>query len=428
MSGHARLSPSSRHRWARCPGSVREEAKYPESTSDAADDGTHSHTLLEHCLVNEYRTAHNFAGMTLTDHVGSFTVTPERADRVTVALEYVAKRLDELGSDARVYSERKVNPELLVKRDDMLGTIDITIRHNDFLEVIDYKDGVVPVNAEKNPQLEQYTIGLLAELCVGKGEVITRVRQTIIQPKLAIAKMTPIAYDERPIEFILPIATTLIAEAAATDDPNAPLVAGTVQCKYCKAKGRCMEFANSSLEKAGVVFPIIETAPLDIATQAADKDPSQMSDVQIVQIIEAAPLLKSLIDAVEKEAHNRLTAGKPIAGLKLVSGRGARSWNQSEEVIAAKLVKLGVPKSAVYVSKLVSPPQAEKLTWEKKDGSKVSLSEKQLKLIDTEYVSHLAGKPTVVLESDSRPALVVDASPLFSAVEVKPELPAWLTA
>ena len=51
MSTHANLSPSKRHRWALCPGSIREEAKYPDDTSGpAASDGTHSHTLLEHCI------------------------------------------------------------------------------------------------------------------------------------------------------------------------------------------------------------------------------------------------------------------------------------------------------------------------------------------------------------------------------------------
>jgi len=48
---HAKLSPSKRHRWGACPGSVREEAAYPEDRSGpAAIDGTHSHTLLEHCV------------------------------------------------------------------------------------------------------------------------------------------------------------------------------------------------------------------------------------------------------------------------------------------------------------------------------------------------------------------------------------------
>ena len=50
---HARLSPSAAHRWSKCPGSVQEEAKYPDVSGDAAVDGTGSHLLLELCILND---------------------------------------------------------------------------------------------------------------------------------------------------------------------------------------------------------------------------------------------------------------------------------------------------------------------------------------------------------------------------------------
>jgi hypothetical protein len=95
---------------------------------------------------------------------------------------------------------------------------------------------------------------------------------------------------------------------------------------------------------------------------------------------------------------------------------------------------MGVPKGAVYETKLVSVAKAEKLSWEKtKAGEKVrvQLTERQLKTLETEYVVKLAGKLTVVPESDSRPAVILDASPLFAAVAVSAPvvdpLPAWLS-
>jgi hypothetical protein len=77
----------------------------------------------------------------------------------------------------------------------------------------------------------------------------------------------------------------------------------------------------------------------------------------------------------------------------------------------------------------VSPAKAEKLTWEKtKAGEKVKvqLTERQLKTLESEYITKLAGKLTIVPESDSRPAVVLNAAPLFGAVEEVPALPAWL--
>lgn len=178
------------------------------------------------------------------------------------------------------------------------------------------------------------------------------------------------------------------------------------------------------------MFQPVVSQTLDVAQQSADKDPATMDDQQIRQIMEAAPLMRQLLEAVEKEAQRRLEAGQSIPGLKLVNGRGSRAWNLPDDQIAEKLIKMGIPKGSVYETKLVSPAKAEKLTWEKRDGTKVSLSEKQLKRMDQEYVSKLAGKLTVVPESDGRPAVIMNAAPMFSAVEAAPaaeSLPSWLS-
>ena len=178
------------------------------------------------------------------------------------------------------------------------------------------------------------------------------------------------------------------------------------------------------------MFQPVVSQTLDVAQQSADKDPSTMSDDQIRQILEAAPLMRQLLEGVEKEAQRRLEAGLPVPGFKLVNGRGSRAWVLPEAEMAEKLVKMGIPKGSVYITKLVSPAQAEKLTWEKRDGTKVSLTERQLKRMEQEYVTKLAGKLTVVPESDSRPAVTLNAAPLFSAVEAAPaaieSLPSWL--
>jgi hypothetical protein len=87
---------------------------------------------------------------------------------------------------------------------------------------------------------------------------------------------------------------------------------------------------------------------------------------------------------------------------------------------------MGIPKTSVYVTKLVSPAQAQKLTWEKRDGTKCQLTKRQLERMEQEYVTKLAGKLTIAPESDSRPAVVTNAASLFAAVEETPALPDWL--
>jgi hypothetical protein len=429
VSDHAMLSPSKRSRWALCPGSIREEAKYPDTGSGpAAADGTHSHTLLEHC-IKQFVDPLSMVGQLMTDHEGSFHVDKDRAERVKVAFDYV-HQIKNLG--LQVISETKVDPEFLLGRKDLSGTVDLQIIGGDTLELIDYKDGMGIVSAEGNLQLEQYAYGVLAgyKLPVNGAYPIEYVKMTIIQPKLALRGMPAITSHTVTVRSLLDNAGTIIVQAAATDKPDAPLVPGESQCKFCRAKGSCNALASNVMKEVGIMFQPVVTQTLDVAQQSADKDPSTMDDAQIAQIMEAAPLMRQLLEGVEKEALRRLEMGQVISGLKLVNGRGSRAWALPEDDMAEKLVKMGIPKGAIYETKLVTPAKAEKLTWEKKDGTKVALTDRQLKRMEQEYVVKLAGKLTVAPESDGRPAVITNAAPLFSAVEAAPaaeSLPSWLS-
>jgi hypothetical protein len=414
-----------------CPGSIREEAKYPDDTSGpAAIDGTHSHTLLEHCINNGLSDPTTQVGEVMADDDGEFKVDADRAARVKTAIEYIRER--SMGGMLKVISEERVDPKHLLGRDDLSGTVDCQIIGPDWIELIDYKDGMGVVSAEGNMQLEQYAYGVLAgyKLPINVPYPISRVIMTIIQPKLELKGMKPITSHEVKVSDLLSNLGTIVLQAAATDQPDAPLVPGDSQCKFCKAKGSCAALASNVMKEAGIMFQPTVTQSLDVAQQSADKDPTTMDDAQLRQIMEAAPLMRQLLDGVEKESLRRLKAGQAIPGLKLVHGRGSRAWALPEEQMAEKLVKMGIPKSAVYETKLVSPAKAEKLVWKKRDGTEVQLTDRQLKTMETEYVSKLAGALTVVLESDGRPAVVLNAAPLFGAVQAAPaaeSLPSWLS-
>jgi len=281
--------------------------------------------------------------------------------------------------------------------------------------------------------LELYALGALASLGVpiNQDTGYHTVRMTIVQPKLVVKGLPAVSSHEIRVTDLLEKLGNYVLKAAATDAPDAPLVAGD-HCKFCKHKGACSALAGQVMKEVGVMFPQV-TQPTDvveIAQQSANKDPATMDNDQLRQIVEAAPLMRQLLEAAEKEVQRRLESGQTIPGLKLVHGRGSRAWALPEEEMADKLIRMGIPKSAVYVTKLVSPAQVEKLTWEKTKGGekvKASLSERQLKTLETEYVSKVAGKLTVAPESDSRPAVVTNAAPMFSAVEPPVEqLPAWL--
>lgn len=435
MTDHATLSPSSRSRWKRCPGSVRETIGLPDQPSGpSAVDGTHSHTLLEHCIKADLADPLNMVGLKMKDHDGEFVVDRARAERVKIAVDYLGERVNH---SATVLAESRVNPEHLLGRKDLSGTVDVQIVTGRNVEIIDYKDGFNPVSAENNDQLEQYAFGVLAgyKLPINAEYPIDTIIMTIIQPKLALRGLNPISSCTVTVQEMLGKIGQIVVEAAATDNPNAPLVPGEVQCKYCRARGSCSALATNVMKDIGVMFqPMVQSAPVDeISHQTASKDPNTMTDQQIREIMEGAPLMRQLLDSVEEEALKRFKAGISIPGLKAVNGRGSRNWNLSDEQIAEKLKRMGVPKDHIWETKLVSVAKAEKLTWEKtKAGEKVrvQLTERQRKTLDAEYVTKMAGKLTIVPESDSRPAVIMNAAPMFAAVESVPvvdSLPAWLS-
>ena len=425
VTAHAKLSPSKRHRWGACPGSVREEAAYPDERSGAAAiDGTHSHTLLEHCVKAGVVDPTPMVGVKMKDDDGEFVIDAGRAERVKIAIDYIVKRQAESLGMAKVIPEQRVDPQWLVSRDDLDGTVDVQIHDplNEVLEIIDYKDGMNDAWDSAILQMEQYALGVLAGFKIPRPNPypFKTVRMTVIQPKLVLKGGKAIRSEDYPVDKVLDeVARTIVIEAAATDRPDAPLVPGEKQCRYCAHKGACTAMANKALEVVDRV---------DLTVSAAEKDPTKMTDDQIVQIMEAAPLMRQLLEGVEKEAQRRLEAGVVVPGLKLVNGKTSRSWKLGEEEMADKLVKLGIPKGSVFETKLVSPAKVEKLVWKKRDGTEVQLSKRQLETVDREYVVKTTGKPVVALAADSRPAVQLNAAPLFSAVEVeKPvELPAWL--
>lgn len=429
MSTHATLSPSKRSRWGACPGSIREEAKYPDDRSGAAAiDGTHTHTLLNWCLsqpdgmIGDPRSR---IGLMMSDDDGEFMVQGDRASRVQFALDYIMKRKIEIEA-IRVYSEERVNPVSVFHRNDLAGTCDVIIMGESSLEICDYKDGNGVVDAKDNAQMEQYLIGFLSPF-LGSGSPVPwkTIRMTIIQPKLRERGMDGISYHEIDSSEVPRIVEAIKQQAQATDDPNAPLIPGK-HCDYCKHKGACGALSGQALKASGLSF-----ANLDVAQQAADKEPTSLTDAQIKEILEAAPLIRQMLEGAEAEALRRFTSGHPIAGLKAVRGRGSRSWAEEDDAMAEKLKRMGMPKDTIWKTSLITVAQAEKAKWTKRDGSEDQLSPRQLKTLQAEYIKKSDGKLTVVPESDERPAAITTAEHLFGAVVapvVQTEtLPSWLS-
>lgn len=421
MSDHSLHSPSRLAADMLCPGRWRMEIGREEGDKTYAVDGTHSHYLLETCLKDNATSATQYVGQELTDHEGTFTVDEERAERVNVALDYILREKQER-KPCTVRSEERVDAGSLIGRSDISGTSDVMLVSHTMLEVIDYKDGHGEVTPENNAQLMAYGAGALQQYLVDGQIPFETVRLTIIQPKTEPAIKS---WDVQPMRLVDWVMNEVKPALARCDDPTAPLVPGDVQCKWCLAKGDCPALAEKALSVAQAAF-----AEVEVVEQVSDLSPTRLTDQQLREVIEAAPLVSGFIDGAFAEAKRRIETGQQIEGLKLVRNAGRRQWRLTDEETDEKLQRMGVPKSERWVTKFISPAQLEKLKWKNRKGDVKQLTARQLKRVRDDLVSKTEGSITVALATDSRPEVVTDATRMFANVTpekpVEDEIPDWL--
>jgi len=377
-----------------CPGCVHEAAKWPKDPSGPpAIDGTHSHTLLERC-VKENKHPQMFVGATLRDHEGSFQVDMARAERVAQAWGYLQARLSEKPG-ASVFSEVFVDAGAAHGVPSWGGSCDLLIVWDDEIEVFDYKDGGKPVSV-KTWQLVSYGVG-----AVNKVGPRPKVRLTICQPK---AHRAPVHRDLTHDEFeVLTAELTRYMRASVPED--APRVAGD-HCKWCPGAkpGRCDSF-NARLSGGIQTMSELPSAPSGGVLQIPSVSESQLSDEQIAQVLDAAPLVREWLKEVEGEALKRHRDGRAIPGYKLTRKSTHRRFaDNAMEIFEA----LRLPKAAYLESKLTSIPKLLESDAVKK------LSAKRRARFD-EAITKPEG--ALILVPQSAPGKVVEVGLTHEAIE-----------
>ncbi|KAA3495488.1 DUF2800 domain-containing protein, partial [Acinetobacter baumannii] len=193
MTAHAKLSPSSAHRWMRCAGSVILEKDLPDSSSEHADLGTAAHFLASECL-EQGKNAADFEGHTIVIIKGNalwideatespvsnfFTVEAEMVENVQIYLDAVRSQAE--GNELLV--EQRVDFSEFVGAEGSFGTSDAVVLTETEIQVHDLKYGKgVKVDAEGNEQLALYGLGALATF--GMFGDFQQVRMVIHQPRL----------------------------------------------------------------------------------------------------------------------------------------------------------------------------------------------------------------------------------------------------
>ncbi|MBM7051019.1 DUF2800 domain-containing protein [Rothia sp. ZJ1223] len=357
-------SPSGAHKWTNCTKSLALESQFPNEDTDATREGTVAHALAEHKLRRALQQHPNLRpDLDLVDG----EMEEHTDDYVTYVLERLALARQEFPG-ARVMVEQEL--DLSADVAGSFGTADCIILSQPVLEVIDFKYGFNPVQAEGNPQLRLYALG--AFRAYGMLYDFTHVRATIFQPRRGAVlseTITTQALEQWAVEVIQPAAVKALAG-------EGEYRAGE-WCGYCKAKNVCRARAEAQLELAKFEFA----------------KPDTLTTEEIAGILTQIPALTKWAGDIQSYALSAvLNQGIRFEGFKVVAGRALRKYTDETAV-----AEIGESQGLeVYEKKLKSPAALEK-----------QVGKKTFQTLFADLVTKPSGKPSLVPVSDPRPELTI---------------------
>lgn len=370
---HALLGPSSAYMWMACTPSARLAEGMADTGSEYAREGTLAHRLGELLLRERWE------GQDITEELAAVQADPlytaTMGELIDGYVAFIEERMAEAKArcpDPRIFIEQLVHLEEYIP--ESFGTTDVTILADGLMDVVDLKFGAgIPVDAEGNAQMRIYALG--SYLALSWAYQIDTVRMTIYQPRLDRISTATMALKD------------LLAWAEDELKPKAALAwagegdfnPGPAQCRWCKVAATCRARADYQLEIAAQDF-----AP-----------PATLSPEEIAGILARLPDLRSWVQQVETYALDAaVNGGQTFPGFKVVAGRSTRKYGD-EEAIAKALRKAGFKVAEIYKPKeLLGITAMEKLVGKKRFAELAGA-----------FIVKPDGAPTLVPESDKRPAL-----------------------
>ena len=369
---HAILSPSGASRWLACTPSARLEQHFPDSSGDAAKEGSLAHelgeTLIRFQVKEIKKAAYNKALKKIQDN------PMYNADMQEHAESYAAFVMERLGEaqkktkDAVLQIESKLDLTEYVPEG--FGTGDAIVIADGVLDIIDLKYGKgVSVSCVNNKQMMLYALGALREFdCLYDIRIV---RMTIYQPRL-----DNISSFEMAVSDLQNWAETeLKPKAKLAFDGLGEFVPGD-HCRFCRAKAQCKANAEEKLQIAQYEF----------------QDNVLLSDTEISDILSKADAFKTWLSSIESYALSEaIDNGKKWDGFKLVEGRSNRTY-LSQDQVAKRLVENGYEESIIYTKSLLGITAMEK-----------TITKKTFESLLSDLVIKPQGKPTLVPITDKRP-------------------------
>lgn len=408
MAAHAFLSASAAGRWLKCAGSPWLEKPIKEKPNAPAMIGTAAHSVSEYMQRDGYSQEDALA---LLENKYLKLLETENVDMheffnaIYTYIDWMNARIEEK-PDARVSYEQKVDLSFIAPG--MFGTADfVSADLFALLDVGDYKHGsgvVVEIETDSdglNAQGAYYALATAHRWAYNFEEV----RVSIIQPR-AYHVEGSIRSRTVPMENFRLEWTERFTEGArkvqeAKSNPEAHLVPGEGQCRFCKVRSSCPEIRKKTYELAQMDFdPItLENSVVPVSVQPSKKqlpEPSSLTMDQLVTVLDHAGMIDAWIKAVNQHAEHLLESKVKVPGYKLVPKRPTRKWiNEKKVLTALKRRKTLTPEDYLADPKLLSPNQFEQR--QKRDNPKLWAAMQK-------HIEKKSSGLTMAREDDKRPA------------------------
>ena len=230
MSQHARLGPSSAHRWLRCPASIQLSEQVPHRESgSAAAAGNLMHSVFERRMLGT------------GDFLAQDLLALAELDMSEVRARLIVNQGVEAAHTAlanyqitEYLTECRVNPGDWVEREDFWGTADLIGANSKSktLLVGDLKTGRGKVDVEFNDQMLSYALGALDLIDFEPEHIVLSIFQPpIFGSRPALWQTDPVTLREFQV--------FAARQAELTDYPNLIPNPSDEACAWCPAKTIC---------------------------------------------------------------------------------------------------------------------------------------------------------------------------------------------
>lgn len=368
MPKHAYLSASASHRWLACPPSAKLCANILDQASEYTQQGTDCHELCAYLVEKAL-------GRDVIDPTENLTYyDAEMQNCAEEYRNYVLEQIEaakEFCKDPQVMIEQRLDFSRWVENG--FGTGDCVIVADEILQIIDYKHGLgILVSAGDdehggNSQMMCYALGALEVF----GDIydINQIKMTIFQPRRDNISTYTISKED-----LLKWADEVLAPTAQLAYVGKGEFNAGDHCTFCKVKATCRKRAEYNLELAKYDFEM----------------PATLDDTEIAAILEKVDEMISWGNDIKDYALQQAQSGVHFEGWKIVEGRSNRKYTD-ENAVADTVKDAGFDP---YEKKLLGITAMSTL-----------LGKKKFEELLGGLIYKPPGKPTLVPESDKRPAM-----------------------